>query len=168
MQSRTKPKAFLGKRQPNAKRAEFELTAPERFTRNTEGHACFSTWPFTLLRRHECGDHESGDHGRFLRRSGATSLRPGSWCFQCVCRRIGRHPGRSARCRGRAFRIAAAEDEDQVLPAERCGMSSHPWRAWALRRNAAFISGGGSSSASMASIRYSAACWRGAGACLLF
>src|ERR1700739_797329 len=28
-------------------------------------------------------------------------------------------------------------------------MSSHPWRAWALRRNAAFISGGGSNSASM-------------------
>jgi hypothetical protein len=38
-----------------------------------------------------------------LRRSGATSLRPGSWWFQCVCRRIERHPERFARCRGRAF-----------------------------------------------------------------
>jgi len=56
---------------------------------------------------------------------------------------------------------AAAEDKDQVLPAERLG------RARALRAKAAFIRGGGSSSASMASIRYSAA-WLGATQARLF
>jgi hypothetical protein len=35
MQSRTKPKAFLGKRQPDAKRAEFELIAPQKISPET-------------------------------------------------------------------------------------------------------------------------------------
>jgi hypothetical protein len=79
MQSRTKPKAFLGKRQPDAKRAEFELIAPQKISPETrKATLTFQRGLLLCCGDHESGDHECDDHGRFLRRSAVTSLRPGS------------------------------------------------------------------------------------------